>query len=392
MLDFTYQSPVKLYFGKGEEQNIGKYVREYGGSRVLLHYGGGSVVRSGLMRLVREKLEAEGMAVFELGGAQPNPRVELCREGIGLCRREGVDFIVALGGGSAMDSAKLIALGVCYDGDPWDIQTGAHRPAAALPVATIPTLAATGSENNGIFVITNGDKKLGQATPLAAPKFSILNPETTFTLPPYQTASGIVDIMMHTLDRYFTPTERPMEITDEISEGLLRTVIRNAAVVMRKPDDYDARAEIMWAGALSHNGLTGCGQATDFAPHMLQHELGGMFDSAHGAGIAAVWGSWARHVYKTNPRRFAKIAVNVLGVQAGADDEQTALAGICAMEDFFRSIGMPTSIAELEGFTLTDEQIDALARACVSRSPGGTIGAFQTLHLADVRAIYTAAR
>ena len=168
MLDFTYQSPVKLYFGKGEEQNIGKYVREYGGSRVLLHYGGGSVVRSGLMRLVREKLEAEGMAVFELGGAQPNPRVELCREGIGLCRREGVDFIVALGGGSAMDSAKLIALGVCYDGDPWDIQTGAHRPAAALPVATIPTLAATGSENNGIFVITNGDKKLGQATPLAA--------------------------------------------------------------------------------------------------------------------------------------------------------------------------------------------------------------------------------
>lgn len=161
---------------------------------------------------------------------------------------------------------------------------------------------------------------------------------------------------MHTLDRYFTPTERPMELTDEISEGLLRTVIRNAEIVMRVPDDYDARAEIMWAGALSHNGLTGCGQATDFAPHMLQHELGGMFDSAHGAGIAAVWGSWARYVYKTDPHRFAKMAVNVLGAEAGADDEQTALAGIRAMEEFFRSIGMPTSIAELEGFELTDER------------------------------------
>lgn len=391
MIDFEYYAPTKIFFGRGAQEKTGLLVREFGGTNVLVHYSG-TAERLGLLDDVKAQLDGLGIRHTELGGVQPNPRLAKVYEGVELCRERGVDFILAIGGGSVIDSAKAIGVGAADEGDVKDFYLRKRTPQRSLPVATILTFAAAGSEMSMSTVITDEHRKMPLDNDICRPVFSIMNPALTYTLPPYQTASGIVDIMMHTLDRYFTPTERPMEITDEISEGLLRTVIRNAAVVMRKPDDYDARAEIMWAGALSHNGLTGCGQATDFAPHMLQHELGGMFDSAHGAGIAAVWGSWARHVYKTNPRRFAKIAVNVLGVQAGADDEQTALAGICAMEDFFRSIGMPISIAELEGFTLTDEQIDALARACVSRSPGGTIGAFQTLHLADVRAIYTAAR
>ena len=389
MENFNFFNPTEIIFGKDRENEVGGAVLKYG-KKVLLHYGGGSIKKSGLYDRVIRSLNEHGVSFVELPGVQPNPRLSLVRRGIELCKKENIDFILAVGGGSVIDSAKAIGVGAADEGDVKDFYLRKRTPQRSLPVATILTFAAAGSEMSMSTVITDEHRKMPLDNDICRPVFSIMNPALTYTLPPYQTASGIVDIMMHTLDRYFTPTERPMEITDEISEGLLRTVIRNAAVVMRKPDDYDARAEIMWAGALSHNGLTGCGQATDFAPHMLQHELGGMFDSAHGAGIAAVWGSWARHVYKTNPRRFAKIAVNVLGVQAGADDEQTALAGICAMEDFFRSIGMPTSIAE--GFTLTDEQIDALARACVSRSPGGTIGAFQTLHLADVRAIYTAAR
>lgn len=391
MIDFEYYTPTKIFFGRGAQARAGALVREFGGTKVLLHYSG-TAVRLGLLEDVKAQLDELGIGYAELGGVQPNPRLAKVYEGIALCREQGVDFILAIGGGSVIDSAKAIGVGSADDGDVKDFYLRKRVPTRSLPVATILTFAAAGSEMSMSTVITDEHRKMPLDNDICRPVFSIMNPALTYTLPPYQTASGIVDIMMHTLDRYFTPTERPMELTDEISEGLLRTVVRNAEIVMRVPDDYDARAEIMWAGALSHNGLTGCGQATDFAPHMLQHELGGMFDSAHGAGIAAVWGSWARYVYKTDPHRFAKMAVNVLGAEAGADDEQTALAGIRAMEEFFRSIGMPTSIAELEGFELTDEQIDTLARACVNRSASGTIGAFQPLGLEDVRAIYTAAR
>lgn len=328
-----------------------------------------------------------------LGGVVPNPRLSKVYEGIEICRREKVDFILAVGGGSVIDSAKAIGYGITNPGDVWDYYSG-KAPQACAPIGAVLTIAAAGSEMSNASVITNEDGwlKRGLQSPYAYCKFAVLNPELTCTLPPYQTASGCTDIIVHTLERYFTkPGVTSLALTDGMAEALLRNVMRNARLALQAPDDYDVRAEIMWAGTLSHNDITGDRSQGDWASHQLEHELGGMFDIAHGAGLAAIWGSWARYVLKQNPCRFAQLAVNVLNVPYSfGNDEKTALEGIAAMEDFFRSIGMPTSISDME-IELTDAQIKELAHKC-SFMGRRTIGGFVTLNAADMENIYRMAR
>lgn len=392
MFDFNYYTPTKVVFGKNTELKVADLIREFGGTKVLIHYGGGSVIRSGLMQRVTDTLDAAGIPYVMLGGVVPNPHLGLVYEGIELCKKEGIDFLLAVGGGSAIDSAKAIGYGVTNEGDVWDFYDYKREVTACLPVGVILTLAATGSEMSDSSVITKEDGliKRGYSSDYGRPKFAIMNPELTMTLPDYQTACGCTDIMMHTMERYFTNGGN-MELTDSIAEGLLRTVKKYTQIIHAEPDNYEARAEVMWAGSLSHNGLTGCGAAErDFASHILEHELGGMFDVTHGAGLAAIWGTWARYVYHDCLDRFVKFAVNVMEVTPGATDEETALKGIEAMEDFYRSIGMPTSIHEL-GIDYTDEQIAVMAHNAIIAS-GGKRGSAKVLYEDDFVKIYKAAR
>lgn len=393
MKDFIFNTPTKVVFGKQAEESIGELVAEMGCKKVLVHYGSGSVVRSGLLDRVYASLIEAGIEHTSLGGVVPNPRLSLVYEGIDLCREQGVDFILAVGGGSVIDSAKAIAYGVVTDHDVWDFYIGKSIVQNALPVAAVLTIAAAGSEMSNSSVITNEDGwyKKGVNTEWGRCKFAIMNPELTYTLPDYQTASGCVDILMHTMERYFV-TFPTMELTDAIAESLLKTVMNKALVLRDDPVNYDARAEVMWASSLSHNGLTGCGTgAGDWASHKLEHEIGGLFDVAHGAGLAAVWGSWARYVYLEDVSRFVQFAVNVMGVKNDpTNPKSTALAGIEAMEDFFRSIHMPTNMREL-GLEVTDEQIAEMAYKC-SMEDTITIGGFKTLRMDDMKNIYTMAR
>lgn len=392
MNNFEYYTPTKVVFGKNTESQVGALVKEQGCKKVLVHYGSGSVKRSGLLDRIFASLTEAGVEYTELGGAVPNPRLSLVYQGIELCRKEGVDFVLAVGGGSAIDSAKGIAYGVPYEGDVWDFYGKKLPISAALPIGVVLTLAATGSEMSNSSVITNEDGwlKRSSKSDLGRPRFAVLNPELTYTLPEYQTMSGCVDIMMHTLERWFSH-EKDTSLTDYLAEGVLKTVMQAAKVLLKDPQNYDARAEVMWAGSLSHNGLTGCGRAGDWACHQLEHELSGMFDVAHGAGLSAVWGSWARYVYKSDPDRFAKLFVDVLGVPYDyADPERTVLAGIEAMEEFFRSIRMPVSLGEL-GVEPSDEQIKELAYKC-SFQETRTIGGIQKLGRADMEEIYRMAR
>lgn len=311
MFDFKYFTPTKVLFGKNTENKVADLIQEFGGKKVLIHYGGGSVIRSGLIQKVTDKLDAAGIKYVKLGGAVPNPRLSLVYEGIELCKKEGLDFILALGGGSAIDSAKAIGYGVMNDGDVWDLYDYKKQAKACMPLGVILTLAATGSEMSDSSVITKeeGLVKRGYSSDFCRPRFAILNPELTMTLPDYQTACGCTDIMMHTMERYFTNGGN-MELTDSMAEALLRTVKENAKILARDPKNYDARAEVMWAGSLSHNGLTGCGNdGGDWMTHKLEHELGGLYDVAHGAGLAAIWGSWARYVYKNCLPRFKRYAI-----------------------------------------------------------------------------------
>ncbi len=392
MEDFVYYTPTKVVFGRGAEMQTGSLVAARGCKKVLIHYGGGSAKRSGLLDRIKHSLDAAGVAHVELGGVVPNPRLSLVYKGIELAKTEGVDFILAVGGGSVIDSAKAIGYGVANAFDVWELYNFTKKATACLPIGAVLTIAAAGSEMSQSSVITNEDGwiKRGYGSEYCRPAFAILNPELTMTLPPYQTACGCADILMHTMERYFNHTGS-MELTDGIAEALMRTVIKNARILMEEPHNYDARAEVMWAGSLSHNGLTGCGSdGGDWATHKLEHELGGMFDVAHGAGLAAVWGSWARYVYDADPARFARFAVNVLGVSPAADDTATALAGIAAMEDFYRSIGMPTTLREL-GIDPTEEQIEELAAKCAV-AVKGTAGVVKPLRQADLAAIYRMAR
>ena len=393
MFDFKYFTPTKVLFGKNTEDKVADLIQEFGGKKVLIHYGGGSVIRSGLMQRVTDKLDAAGIAYVTLGGAVPNPRLSLVYEGIELCKKEGVDFLLAIGGGSAIDSAKAIGYGLKNEGDVWDLYDYKKQAKASMPLGVILTLAATGSEMSDSSVITKeeGLIKRGYSSDFGRPKFAILNPELTMTLPDYQTACGCTDIMMHTMERYFTNGGN-MELTDSMAEALLRTVKENAKILARDPKNYDARAEVMWAGSLSHNGLTGCGNdGGDWMTHKLEHELGGLYDVAHGAGLAAIWGSWARYVYKNCLPRFKRYAINVMGISASAGtDEEIALKGIEAMEDFYREIKMPTNLREL-GVNATDEDLKLMAHKCAVGVNGGK-GSARFLKEEDMYEIYKMSR
>lgn len=388
MFNFSYYTPTQVVFGRDAETHTGALVKAQGCKKVLIHYGGGSVVRSGLLGRIKASLDKEGVTYIELGGVVPNPRLSLVYQGIELCKKEGVDFILAVGGGSVIDSSKAIAYGLAEDADVWELYDRARQAKACLPVGVVLTIAAAGSEMSDSSVITKdeGGIKRGYSSDLCRPRFAIMNPELTATLPPYQTASGCADIMMHTMERYFTPNGT-MELTDSLAEGLMRTVMDNAVILRDDPANYDARAEIMWAGSLSHNGLTGCGSdGGDWATHGLEHEMGGMFDVTHGAGLAAVWGSWARYVYRDCLDRFVKFAVNVMGVENTGAPEDVALKGIETMEDFYRSIQMPTCFSEL-GIAPTQEQLSTMAHmfhiAC-----GGKKGTAKVLQETDFLKIY----
>lgn len=389
MNNFQYYTPTKVVFGRDTVEQVAALVKEFGGKKVLIHYGGGSVIRTGLLDRVKTILTDAGIDFITLGGVVPNPRLGLVYEGIELCKKEGVDFLLAVGGGSTIDSAKAIGYGVACGGDVWDFYDFKRVPDACLPVGVILTLSATGSEMSDSSVITKeeGLIKRGCNTNYSRPRFAIMDPVLTMTLPDYQTACGCTDIMMHTMERYFTNSGN-MELTDRIAEGLLQTVMANAAVLVRDPQNYEARAEVMWAGSLSHNGLTGCGNGSggDWMTHRLEHELGGLYDVAHGAGLAAIWGSWARYVYLDCLPRFKRFAVKVMGVAEEGSDAEIALKGIEATEEFFRSIHMPTDLHEL-GVNATEEELALMAAKCAVTCKGGK-GAAKLLRQDDMLAIY----
>ncbi len=385
MLNFTFYSPTKFVFGKGEENNIGKLLAERGTKKVLLHYGGQSAEKSGLLGRVRTSLDSAGIAYVELGGVHPNPRYSLAKEGMELARKEAVDLILAVGGGSVVDSSKCIAIGALYDGDVWqDFYMDKKEITAALPVACILTIAAAGSEGSPGTVISNrevGIKEGVRASDLLRPVLSILNPELTMTLPAYQTACGVTDMFIHLIERYFTNT--PDEnITDEMIEGLMRTILKYGKVAVEHPDDYNARAQIMWAGTLAHNNICGVGREQDWASHHIQHRIGAKYDSAHGAGLATVFPAWAKYVYKHDVPRFVRFATKVMGVDNDVfHPEEVALEGIARIKAYFSSIGMPTSLSELG---VKDEDIKELANF--------HDGFFVILTPADMEQIYVLAK
>ena len=390
MINFDFYTPTRVLFGADRENEAGKQVAAFGGHKVMIIYGkkGGHVESSGLLERVHQSLNGAGLSYIDFSGVVPNPRLSLVKEGIRIGRSEGVDFLLPIGGGSVIDTAKGIGYGIANDFEMEDLLYGRVKTDKNLPIGVILTIAAAGSEMSSSMVLTieDGMMKRSYGHDCARPKFAIMNPELTMTLPDYQTACGCTDILMHTMERYFTQGDS-LEITDSIAEGLLRTVMAQAVILRDDPKNYDARAEVMWAGSLSHNGLTGCGHSeSDFASHRLEHELGGMFDVAHGAGLAAVWGSWARYVYKNCLPRFVRFARNVMGVEAGLSDEETALRGIENMEDFFRSIHMPTSLSEL-GVHPTEAQLCELARKC-KIAVGGLLGSAKRLDESDMLAIY----
>lgn len=391
MKDFNFYAPTQVVFGRESEEKLPELVRHYGGTKVLVHYGGGSARRSGLLNKVFTLLQDASIPYVELGGVVPNPLLSKVEEGIALCRREKVDFILAVGGGSVIDSAKAIAYDVPYEGDAWDFWAGKAVPKASLPTGVILTIPAAGSEMSSSCVITRDEDKVkrGINSDLCRCRFVIMNPERTFTLPPYQTAAGCTDIMMHTMERFFTPYQ-DMTLTDNIAEALLRTVKDCTYAVLANPQDYRNRAQIMWAGSLAHNDLTECGTTKDFATHRLEHELSGLFDVTHGAGLAALWPWWARYVMREeqNVPRFVRFAVNVMGVENDyTDPRATAEKGVQAMERFYHDIGMPTTIVELLGRKVTDDEIAEMV-CKASRDYTITLGTLKVLQPEDMKAIY----
>ena len=387
--DFNFYAPTRVVFGRDSEEKLPQLLKANGAKKVLVHYGGGSAKRFGLLDKVYALLNGAGIPYVELGGVVPNPLLSKVEEGISLSRSEGVDFILAVGGGSVIDSAKAIGYGVKYNGDVWDFWAGKASPTDCLPIGVILTIPAAGSEMSSSCVITKdeGAIKRGINSDLCRCRFCIMNPERTYTLPPYQTAAGCTDIMMHTMERYFSKYT-DMLLTDAISEALLRTVKDCAVEVMKNPEDYRLRAQIMWAGSLAHNDLTECGTEKDFSTHKLEHELSALFGVTHGAGLAAIWASWARYVMDKHLSRFVQFAVNVMGVTNDfGHPEETALRGIAAIEEFYRQIGMPTSIPELIGRPATDEEILLMVKKC-SREGSMNIGAMEILQPKDMEAIY----
>lgn len=387
MENFTFYAPTYFAFGRETETETGKYVKRFGGTKVMIHYGGGSVVRSGLLDRVKKSLEKEQIDYVELGGVKPNPRSGLVYEGIELCRKENVDFLLAVGGGSTIDSAKAIAAGVPYDGDFWDYYRG--KPVEkALPVGTVLTIAAAGSEGSPDSVITyeDGMFKRGATGEALRPKFTILNPALTQTLPAYQTACGITDIMAHLYERYLTNTKE-VEVTDRVIEALMLTMIHEGPRVIEDPDNYEARANILWAGMMAHNNCCGVGRSQDWTSHDIEHELSALYDCAHGAGLAVVMPAVFTYNMNHNVMRFAQAAVRVWGCQMDFEHpERTAKAGIEALRSFLISIGMPKNFAQLGA---KEEDIGKMAHsACFGDVREGTLGGFVELHQEDVENIY----
>lgn len=384
MNNFNFYSPTFFVFGKERENEAGKYVKRFGGTNVLIHFGGGSVVKSGLLDRVKTSLKAENIRFAELGGVQPNPRSGLVYEGIGICKREKIDFILAVGGGSVIDSAKAIAIGALYDGDFWDFYTGKNIE-KALPVATILTISAAGSEGSTGSVITheNGMLKRAANGDALRPVFSILNPELTCTLPNYQTACGATDMMAHVMERYFTNT-KDVEITDRLCEGILLTIIKETPRALADPSDYESRANIMWAGMVAHNDICGVGRDQDWSSHNMEHELSGLYDVAHGAGLAVMFPAWMKYVMHHDIQRFAQFAVRVWGCEMDFQNpENTACQGIEKVEQFFASIGMPVRFSELGAKA---EDIPVLVKTMGLGK--NTLGSFMKLTEEDVRKIY----
>ena len=381
MINFRFSCPTEMIFGKDVQSTAGKETKKYG-SKVLLHYGSSHIKKSGLYDQVIKSLIDAGVDFVELGGVQPNPRLSLVREGIQLCHDSGVDFILAVGGGSVIDSAKAIAAGALYDGDVWDFYTKGVQPAQALSIGVVLTIPAAGSESSNSSVITdldNSNKRHMEGAALL-PKFALMNPELTYTLPPYQTACGASDIMAHTMERYFTQ-EPDVDLTDRLCEATLKTIIGNVPVVLADPQNYAARAEIMWAGSIAHNDILGTGRIGDWASHMIEHELSGINDVAHGAGLAIIFPAWMRYVYKHNVSRFAQFAVRVWNIEMDYfNPEKTALAGIDAIKAYFRSIGLPVSLTEIG---ITPEHYERIAENC-RRTGDNAVGSFVPLQSKDI--------
>ncbi len=384
MENFVFQNPTKIIFGKGTQDQVGAEVARYS-KKILLHYGGGSMKKTGLYDRVVASLSAAGVQYVELPGVQPNPRLSLVRAGIAACREHKLDFILAVGGGSVIDSAKAIAAGVVYDGDVWDFFTGQAVPQKALPLGTILTIPAAGSESSTGCVITNeaGNLKRAFNSALVYPRFSILNPELAFTLPKFQVACGAADIMAHLMERYFTNTPQ-VEFTDRLIEATLKTIIQHVPVLLAQPDNYASWAEVMWAGAVAHNNLLNTGRVGDWGSHDIEHELSGIYDVAHGAGLAVVFPAWMKYVYTHDVARFAQFAVRVWNVEHTFwTPEKTALSGIAKLEAFFQALNLPTRLA---GLGIHDDRLAEMAAKCTN-SDTTTVGNFIKLEQADVFSI-----
>jgi len=385
MDNFQFWSPTEFVFGRDTEDQAGKYVKKHGGTKVLIHYGGGSAVKSGLLDRVKNSLTASDIPYEVLGGVKPNPRDTLVYEGIDICRKNGIDFILSVGGGSVIDSSKAIALGVPYDGDFWDFFAGVASPEKALPVATVLTIAAAGSEGSGDSVITreDGGLKRGFGSDLIRPKFSIMDPQLTCSLPPYQTACGATDIMAHVFERYFTNTTE-VEVTDRLCEAVLLTMIKETPRVIADPDNYQARANIMWAGTVAHNDIVGVGRSQDWNSHAIEHELSALYDVAHGAGLAVIMPAWMEFVYKHDIMRFAQAAVRIWGCEMNfINPELTALEGIQCFRSFLSYIGMPINFDELGA---REEDIPKLVEKMGIGN--GRTGGFVQLSSNDIIEIY----
>jgi len=385
--NFTFANGTKIIFGKGTEAETGKEVRNWS-KKILLHYGKDSIKKSGLYDTVCRSLKDAGVEWVELGGVLPNPRLGLVHQGIKLCREKGVDFILAVGGGSVIDSAKAIAAGVPYKGDVWDFYMRKAVIGDILPLGVVLTIPAAGSESSNGSVITNEDGLLKKdaGSESMRPKFAIMDPELTFTLPAWQTACGAADIMAHIMERYFTNVTS-VELTDRLSEATMKTIIRHAQVVLKEPGNYDSRAEIMWGGTIAHNDLLSTGRIGDWASHMIEHELSGIYDIAHGAGLAVIFPAWMKYVYKHDVARFAKFASRVWDVDYNFDDpESTAKEGIRRLEGFFHDIGLPVTLKEL---SIKADRFEEMAKKAVAR---GALGNFVKLQGKDVVEIYKLAQ
>ncbi|WP_312443709.1 iron-containing alcohol dehydrogenase [Lacrimispora sp.] len=391
MENFEFYNPTKVIFGKGAETRVGAEIASRGFKKVMVHFGGTYLSETGVLDRIHESLKTAGIEYVDFGGVVPNPRLSHVKEGVALCKKESIDFILGVGGGSAIDSSKAIAYGLANEFDLEDLFMGKTTTTRIAPVGCITTIAATGSETSNSTVVTietkdRGILKRSYNHDCARPLFAAMNPELTYTLPDYQTASGGADIMMHTMERYFTQA-KDVELSDRVSEGLLVTVRDTVGKALKNPQDYEARANLMWAGSLSHNGLTGTGRINDFPVHKIGHELSAMFDATHGASLTSTWATWAKTVYKSNPARFARFAVKVFGVELNFDNlEETALAGIEAWERWCKSIGMPTTLTEL-GCVPTEAQIEEMAEKAASTG-GGRIGLFHSLDKKDLADIY----